>query len=147
MTRRFQFSLRWLFGLFVGVPCGIVSYFRHQLSDYQLAAEPIEKASGCRIVASGDGMGMFGGRYGINKLDFTDAPVDDAVLRGLEPHLEQLPNLKWFNLKGTRITDDGLETLSQLKQLRSLIVTDTGVTAKGVERARKELPGCEIYGP
>jgi hypothetical protein len=127
--------------------CGVVAYFRHQLADYHLVAEPIEKATGCRIMASGDGMGMFYGRYGINKLDFTDAPVDDAVLRDLQPHLQRLPHLIWFDLNRTRITDNGFETLCQLKQLRQLGVVGTNVTPAGVERARRELPNCEIHGP
>ena len=42
-----------IFGLLVivSLPCGVVAYFRHQLSDYHLVAEPIEKATGCKVSA------------------------------------------------------------------------------------------------
>jgi hypothetical protein len=43
-----------------------------------------------------------------------------------------------------RITDAGILRLAQLKKLRRLTISDTGVTQQGIVRLRAALPNCEI---
>jgi hypothetical protein len=44
----------------------------------------------------------------------------------------------------TRVTDEGLKELKELKQLTILSLTDTKVTDAGVKLLRDALPNCGI---
>ena len=48
------------------------------------------------------------------------------------------------NLGGAQVTDAGLKGLKDLKQLTSLNLEGTKVTADGVADLQKALPGCKI---
>jgi hypothetical protein len=49
-----------------------------------------------------------------------------------------------LNLKGTKVTDRGLNRLRPLKALKSLDLTETGVTDEGADAIRKALPGATV---
>jgi hypothetical protein len=52
----------------------------------------------------------------------------------------RLTGLKRLYLYDTKVTDAGLMHLAGLAQLELVILTGTGVTERGVEGLRKELP-------
>jgi hypothetical protein len=60
------------------------------------------------------------------------------------PHLLALNGLQILSLHHTRVTDQSVEYLAQLKSLRSLDIKWTYLTLDGVLKLRAALPGCEI---
>jgi hypothetical protein len=58
--------------------------------------------------------------------------------------LKDLPNLQVVQLIGPGTSDDDLEGLAQLKQLRLLDLKDTRVTKEGIAGLKKILPNCAI---
>jgi hypothetical protein len=58
--------------------------------------------------------------------------------------LKGLPNLRVVQLMGSPTTDEDLPSLECLKQLVLLDLRGTKVTDEGVARLRKALPGCKI---
>jgi len=66
--------------------------------------------------------------------------VTDEALRPLE----MLHRLKWLSLKGTAITDQGIEIITKFRSLTSLNTSQTQVTQDGVLRLKAALPDCSI---
>ena len=58
--------------------------------------------------------------------------------------LRSLPCLEVLALQGTVITDKGLETLKEVKELRHIELSATRVSDEGLSRLRLALPNCEI---
>jgi hypothetical protein len=171
MPGRFQIKLSTLFLLIlvVSLPLGCIAYVRHQIDDFHRAAAPFEKVSGRQVQASGDGMGIVNGRYGLTMLDLREAELDDAGLLKLKADLECLPELHALVLARTSIGDDGLAALENLATLRSIVLTETRVTDAGlvhlrrlrgltslalagtqvtdagVEELKQSLPKCEVF--
>jgi hypothetical protein len=59
--------------------------------------------------------------------------------------LRKVPKLWFLDLSDTAITDDGLRRLEGLKELQVLRLNKCPtVTAEGVARLKKALPGCQI---
>lgn len=153
MHGRFQIKLSALFLLIlvVSLPLGCIAYVRHQIDDFHRAAAPFEKVSGRRVQASGDGMAIVYGRYGLTRLDLGQAELNDAGLLKLKGDLECLPELHALVLARTSIGDDGLEALENLSTLRILILTETRVTDAGLVHLRQlrgltslALPGTQV---
>ena len=48
------------------------------------------------------------------------------------------------SLEATLVSDNGLETLGQISTLKSLLLTDSKVTAAGVVKFKAALPDCEV---
>jgi Leucine-rich repeat (LRR) protein len=64
--------------------------------------------------------------------------------RGLEP-LKSLAKLERLNLQGCkRLPDDAAAVLASMKQLKSLDLKDSGMTAAGVAKVRAALPACDV---
>ena len=63
---------------------------------------------------------------------------------GLKP-LEQL-HLTTLYLQRTQVTDKGIKSLSDMKELKILSLVDAKVTAAGLEKLHKALPDCNIEG-
>jgi len=59
-------------------------------------------------------------------------------------HLTALTGLTKLWLHDTEVSDDGLKSLAELKELRQLMIYNTRVTAKGFEYLHAKLPGCLI---
>ena len=59
-------------------------------------------------------------------------------------HVVRLSGLEYLNLYGTAVTDNGLDALSSLKQLRALYVWETRVTPGGISRLQSALPRLTI---
>jgi hypothetical protein len=74
-------------------------------------------------------------------LQLYETKVTDEGLRNLAEENQELVEL---SLVGCRITDQGLEAIAQLKQLKLLALDRTGVTAAGVAGLQIALPECEI---
>jgi hypothetical protein len=75
------------------------------------------------------GVGFFG----------TDISDDDLAV------LEKLPHLEFVQLERVPITDEGLNHLKGLRNLRSLSLTQTGVTWKGITELLTDLPDCKLH--
>jgi len=170
MPRPSQIKLSGLFVLIllISLPLGCIAYLKRQTEDFNRVAAPFEKVTGRRPQASGDGMAIVYGRYGLTQLNLVDADLDDAKLLKLKGDLERLPNLRSLVLNRTTISDVGLEALENLQTLDGLYLSGTSVsdvaverlkrlhgltrlglqgtqvTDAGVEELRRALPNCEI---
>ena len=94
---------------------------------------------------------------------------DDALLTKLLPHLKRLGSLKSVNLDGCRgitdtgvhlvaqlsslevlnlchtsVSDEAVDSLVKLRQLRHLDVHGTGISDLGVQRLHRAFPDCRI---
>jgi len=59
--------------------------------------------------------------------------------------LRDLPKLRELRLGlATKIDDSAIDTLISMKQLRSLHLGGSKVSAAGIERFRKERPDCQV---
>jgi hypothetical protein len=75
--------------------------------------------------------------------------LTDADLAELQPHLEALSKLQDLDLRGAKITNDGLRFLETLTQLKTLQLgggweTNVKLTRNRVDELRKALPHTEI---
>jgi hypothetical protein len=59
-------------------------------------------------------------------------------------HLKALTQLLSLDLKGTKITDAGLEHLKGLDNLFELDLLETDVTDEGIKMLLRELPKCRV---
>jgi Leucine Rich Repeat (LRR) protein len=74
-------------------------------------------------------------------LFFNSSKPTDAGLA----HVKEMKNVGlYLGLRGSQITDEGLEHLVGLKELQSLDVRDTKVTPAAVQRLQKSLPECKV---
>ncbi len=87
------------------------------------------------------GLANMQGLKNLTTLDLFDTRVTDA---GIEHLSEWMPSLEWLDLNGTRVSDAGLRHLRGLKHLRRLDVRKTNVTEGGVNELRRTLPDAEI---
>jgi hypothetical protein len=58
--------------------------------------------------------------------------------------LATLPELRYMILQETAISDAGLVDLAACKNLRTLYLGETKVSAEGIARLKKALPECDI---
>ena len=63
-------------------------------------------------------------------------------------HLKDIPNLVWLNLRGTKISDEGLKNLSDLKTLTRLHLEKTAITDAGLAHLAnlENLEYLNLYG-
>jgi hypothetical protein len=73
----------------------------------------------------------------------TDLSVTNADLKPLA-QLPQLRSLFFHRLYKPKLTDDGLDHLRSLSHLRFLDLRGSSVTDAGVEKLQKVLPDCQI---
>jgi hypothetical protein len=69
---------------------------------------------------------------------------EDRELEMLAPALKALPALRSLSLRGSPITDEGLDHLRELTQLREIDCQWTKVTDGGIESLQRDLPHCRI---
>jgi internalin A len=79
----------------------------------------------------------------LTALNLSHTKVTDSGLS----ELAALPNFTFLGLAGTKVTDVGLKklaALNNLKNLKNLDLSQTGVTDAGVKELQKALPNCQI---
>lgn len=81
----------------------------------------------------------------VRGIDLRNTQADDAFLTFLAQP-PGAPALVELNLAGTLITDKGLETLTELEQLRRLDLSGTRVTSRGFEFVVRSLPSLGWVG-
>ncbi|MCC9605600.1 hypothetical protein LOC68_22135 [Blastopirellula sp. JC732] len=67
----------------------------------------------------------------------------DKVTDKVIPSLQGLPKLKYLNLGGSAISDDGIDELAKIKTLREVILGPQ-ITKEGAARLKEALPQCKI---
>lgn len=83
------------------------------------------------------------GHLSAHKLDILDLRGTKVSDEGMA-QLGHLESLTWLNLSGTNITDRGLLRLKRLTNLQTLGLKQTAVTAEGAAELQKALPGVRI---
>ena len=71
-------------------------------------------------------------------------PTRLALRDSALPHLLAFPDLAVLDVSDSLVSDTGLKTIGELRNLKRLNLRDTGVTSDGVAELRKALPDCEI---
>lgn len=84
---------------------------------------------------------------GLPKLERLSLWRAERIDDGAAEHLAQMSSLHTLDLSETQVTDATLARLAELPQLRRLYLSGTKVTPEGVERFRRERPGCEVSLP
>ena len=59
-------------------------------------------------------------------------------------HVSELMQLSSLNLVGAKVTDDGVDDLIRLRKLKHLTLIGTKITVDGLSRLRKTLPDCAV---
>lgn len=72
--------------------------------------------------------------------DSTRLPLRDSAL----PYLLAFPELMTLDVSCSLVTDKGLKTIAELKNLKRVDLCDTHITQDGIEGLKKALPSCEI---
>jgi hypothetical protein len=55
-----------------------------------------------------------------------------------------MPYLEYLNLYGTQVSDEGIQQLKSLKNLRKLYLWQTRATEEGVARLQEAMPQLEV---
>ena len=80
-------------------------------------------------------------------VDLSDRSCDDAALKRLLPYLNFFPSVAELQLRGTTVTDAGLDaigiTLHESK-LQKLDATDSKTTSTGLMKLKRTLGELEI---
>ena len=74
-------------------------------------------------------------------LNFDRSQITDACLAQLLPLANKLETL---DIRGTRVSDNGIADLQRLSRLTLLRLKDSAISADGVEKIRKSLPNCKL---
>ena len=74
--------------------------------------------------------------------------LDDiqAIGDGVVPHVAKMPSLEFLHLGKTSITDEGLQGLAALVNLKDLILTNTAVSKRARQELQSRLPKAKILG-
>ncbi|HEY7154982.1 MAG TPA: leucine-rich repeat domain-containing protein [Gemmataceae bacterium] len=107
---------------------------RVRVEPEQLAARKLERF-GARLTFDDrkDGRPVVG-------VDLSNCPMIGAAMK----ELQALPNLRYLNLKGTRLDDRELKTLTSLKHLQILVLEGTNTTLPFRAELRAAIPGLTI---
>ena len=138
--RPYQFDLKALLVLAaaVALPLGIWEFRKTRSREYAEAAQPFKNLGG--VAASNPGrfsrflkLYIFhAGNHRITSISFMDEPLTDQQLRSIHEELHSLPNLNRILLEDTKISDEGLSVVADIKQLSWIRLDGTAVTDAGV---------------
>ncbi len=74
----------------------------------------------------------------LTEIVFANTGLSDAVL-------DDLPDtLNYLDISDTKVTDQGLEHLVRLKNLKRVVIDQTATSKAAIEKLRKEMPWCDI---
>lgn len=96
------------------------------------------RISNCHVTDAG--FAGFSGHRALVTLDAYSTGLGDASAAVLAT----MPQLTTLHLGGWRLTDEGLAKLRVLKNLTSLTVIGTAVTAEAAQAFQKDLPSCRV---
>jgi hypothetical protein len=132
-TRRSVLAYAWLLG---PVAVSVMVWEGYDLRR-QYARSTIENTGGnLTWNAFNDPTGYF-------EVDFRGSQITDTQLKDLTGSLAWIRRLD-LDLHGNPITDEGLQPIRHLTNMKRLRLANTLVTDEGVERIKKDLPGVEV---
>ena len=160
--RWFQYSLRTLlvFVTLCAIPCSWYAV-RLQQARQQKTVAAIQKLGGVvgydwQFDAKGQslpsaqqpGLRSLWGNYVFQSVYTVNFDGDSYITDEDIEHLRGLSQLRYLHLRGTQVTDKGVENLRALSQLQGLDLHGTKVTDKGLEHFRglSQLQGLDLYG-
>ena len=82
----------------------------------------------------------------VEELTLASHPFGAAITDAAVPALGGMTHLRSLSLCGTQISDSGLAQLPSSSRLTSLFLSESPVTAAGVQRLRERLPNCSVSG-
>jgi hypothetical protein len=81
----------------------------------------------------------------VTVISFDDSDVSDDDLANIAANLQRFPDVRALGLDNTKITDDGLEHVKRLSNLKIITLSGTQVTDMGVADLQRALPGLVIH--
>lgn len=79
----------------------------------------------------------------LREISLERAPITGSGLK----HLAGLPELEKLDLRWTLLDDNTLKYFHEFQKLRHVDLSDTLVTARGIQELKAALPGCNIIYP
>lgn len=77
-------------------------------------------------------------------VQLTGRQVGDGDVARICDSLVRLPTVRHLNLRGTQVSDKGIECLNRLCQLAVLDIRQSAITPNGVRSLQGSLPACRI---
>ena len=114
----------------------------------EIAAMPLDTLTLWHTDVTNEGLAVLGKMNILRELSigssrktykYGDSFIDDAGLA----HLANIPKLKKLWLYGPKFSDESVDALVNIKQLRTLIIS-ASLSDGAVEELRKRMPNCEI---
>ena len=82
----------------------------------------------------------FGRLDNLSLIHFSNCEIEAA-----SRHLSSCPNLQALILDNCEISEQGIQSLGKLAQLRLLLVNQSGLSDEQIVGLRQNLPGCYVY--
>jgi Leucine-rich repeat (LRR) protein len=76
----------------------------------------------------------------LKRLNLDDTNIGDGALE----HLSKMETLEFLHIGKTAVTDEKIGDLAKLKNLKDLILTNTGLSKKAVDGLQAKLPNTKI---
>ncbi len=83
-------------------------------------------------------------------VDLSQLNIEELRLKGLNIddgsiiHILKIKGLKLLHIGGTKISSEGIASLSEISSLETLICTPDLVDSAALRKFKKELPQCEL---
>lgn len=75
---------------------------------------------------------------------FKGEDFNNSTLKEMIPHLRYLPKLHELDFVQTQMTDDSVEQLLLVKQIKTLYLFETSMTQAGIDELRERMPKVDV---
>ena len=134
---RLRFRLRTILVLLT-IAAIVSAYFGNQwyIARMQTAAIDAIKSIGGKMIQDEE--------MNATRVLFSGAEFDNSKLKKMAMHLKYLPELDELDFVKTQMTDDAVEILIEVIQIKTLYLFETSMTQAGIDELRKRMPEVDV---